>query len=631
MSQKIHLRKLIPLCFLYCLLLMPGAFRAQDPLADTCRLQIGTNISGPADYGSEWPFIDIMKHARTWGTQNIVWVGGGQNPWDSQLAETVARDANGYPLEVPFEAAGQDTTQIFYTVWANTESMPSGVYTCRYEGTGRIVFDFDGQNIEEAPGLVRFRMDAGMGDILIMKILESKQGDHIRNIRIYLPGYDEGSQSHPFENAWLEKLSPFSAIRFMDWGYTNNQEVSAWEDRSQPGDYCHTQKTGIPYEYWIQLCNLMQKDAWICIPHRADGDFIDSLALLFRDGLDPGLRLYVEYTNEYWNWIFSQAHYVHDSLDQNLNWPERYAPRLAEVMQRFSRHFSGTASDRLVRVFATQHAWWDLGWRVMDQLELQGDTGLIDAISIAGYMGIYTDSLAMLGAAATADDVIRLGRSLSFDPSKYAVMGWEQHAMMAQRWDKQLLFYEGGQHFTPEPFGTVQPYGPALVDAQFHPGMYDLYNDLLALLRRLSDEEMLFMNFSFIAPSSEQYGSWGALTHQFDEQAPYPNAPKYRALLDNIFDCEQSVATRDYPGDLRSIAVVPNPAGAIFHVKNTRAGSSDIRIHRILDMSGRALAFRQEAQSEGLRIELEAKAAGMYFIQGESEGVIFTKKIVLYE
>src|SRR5690606_35782914 len=158
---------------------------------------------------------------------------------------------------------------------------------------------------------------------------------------------------------------PFSAIRFMDWGYTNNQEVSAWKDRSQPGDYCHTQKTGIPYEYWIQLCNLLQKDAWICIPHSAEAHLIDSLSQLFRDGLDPGLRLYVEYTNEYWNWIFSQAHHVHDSLDQNLNWPERYAPRLAEVMQRFSRHFSGTASDRLVRVFATQHAWWDLGWRVM--------------------------------------------------------------------------------------------------------------------------------------------------------------------------------------------------------------------------------------------------------------------------
>src|SRR5690606_28982921 len=107
MSQKIHPKKLFSLCFLCCLVLAPGAFRAQDPLADTCRLQIGTNISGPADYGSEWPFTDIMKHARTWGTQNIVWVGGGQNPWDSQLAETVSRDANGYPLEVPFEAAGQ--------------------------------------------------------------------------------------------------------------------------------------------------------------------------------------------------------------------------------------------------------------------------------------------------------------------------------------------------------------------------------------------------------------------------------------------------------------------------------------------------------------------------------------------
>lgn len=618
-----------PWAILFSILIgIPLVVQCQGVVPDSCRLQIGTNLSGPADYGSEWPFVNIMPYARTWGTQNIVWVGGGQNPWDSQLAHTVDRDGSGYPLRVPFRAQGQDTLQIFYTVWANTESMPSGTYTCRYDGSGRIEFGFDGRNVEEAPGMVRFELDAGNGDILIMKILESKEGDHIRNIRIYLPGYDESLIQGPFEREWLEKLEPFSTVRFMDWGYTNNQEVEDWADRTRLHDYTFTQKTGVPYEYWIHLCNLTGKDPWICIPHRASDTFIDSLAILFKEKLDPGLTLYVEYTNEYWNWIFSQAHYVHDELDQSLPWPERYAPRLTHVLDRFSSHFDGEDAGRLVRVFATQHAWWDLGWRVMRQLESQGDLALIDAVSIAGYMGIYTDSLALLGASATAEDVLRLGRSLSFDPDQYAIRGWAEHARMAEQWDKQLLFYEGGQHFTPEPFGTEQPYGPALVEAQTHPGMYELYNDLLAHLRTLSEREMLFMNFSFISPTSERYGSWGVLTHQFDEHPPFSNAPKYRALLDNIPDCDLGTGIFREKG-LYGIRVYPNPAiGELFVESATETDLTNAQIE-LFDITGKVMAIKSVPEGDRVRIELADQLRGHYILQIRTEQGILVFKVIL--
>lgn len=624
------MRYISPL-FTLAFTLIVGSGFAQSGVPDSCRLEIGTNLSGPVDSGSEWPFTDIMRYARTWGTQNVVWYGGGQNPWDSELAGTVPVDEQGYPLKVPFEAPGQDTSQIFFTVWANTESMLPGVYTCRYDGTGRIDFGFDGSVIEASPGLVRFNLDAGQGDILIMRILESMEGDHIRNIRIYMPGYADDGSDGPWCREWVEKLEPFKALRFMDWGYTNNQDASRWNERTRMDDYTYTQKTGVPYEWWIEACNTLKKDAWICIPHRADDAFIDSLAILFRDRLDPDLKLYVEYTNEYWNWIFSQAHYVNDSLDQSLPWPERYAPRLAQVMGRFSSHFQGSDTDRIIRVFATQHAWWDLGWRVMNQLESQGDLGLIDAVSIAGYMGIRTDSLAQLGATATAEDVIRFGRSLSFDPQEYAIRGWNEHAAMALRWDKQLLFYEGGQHFTPEPFGSEQPYGPALVAAQTHPGMYGLYNDLFEHLRTLTEEKMLFMNFSFIGPTSERYGSWGVLTHQFDQRPPYlEEAPKYQALLDNIPDCELGTGLESYD-PASTLAPYPSPSGGSFAVSLPFLADQGNLMVSLVDLTGRTQAIQTNLSGSRIDITLQDPSPGIFILLIRTDSGIFSGKVFIHE
>lgn len=67
-------------------------------------------------------------------------------------------------------------------------------------------------------------------------------------------------------------------------------------------------------------------DAWVCVPHLADENYIRSMAQLFRANLDPDLKIYVEYSNETWNWIFQQTHYLNDNGDQNVLWPERTVP-----------------------------------------------------------------------------------------------------------------------------------------------------------------------------------------------------------------------------------------------------------------------------------------------------------------
>ena len=121
-----------------------------------CPLRIGTNLAGPADYGSEWPLVDIMKYARTWTTHNAWWVGGGQNLWDTQVLPYFDLDEHGWPMQVPVEdIPGTEAPQIVLTVWANTSVLPEGVYTLLYEGEGEIVLQWDAQVIAEEPGHCR--------------------------------------------------------------------------------------------------------------------------------------------------------------------------------------------------------------------------------------------------------------------------------------------------------------------------------------------------------------------------------------------------------------------------------------------------------------------------------------------
>ena len=55
------------------------------------------------------------------------------------------------------------------------------------------------------------------------------------------------------------------------------------------------------WEYAIQFWNETGKDAWVNIPFTADDDYIAQLATLLKSKLNPGLKIYVEYSNEVWN------------------------------------------------------------------------------------------------------------------------------------------------------------------------------------------------------------------------------------------------------------------------------------------------------------------------------------------
>ncbi len=607
--------------------IIPNMLRAQS-----CPIQIGTNLAGPSDWGTEWPFADIMKYSRQWITFNSAWVPGGENPWDTEALDQIPVDEQGYPLELPWSVAGEETTQVVRTVWANTWALKEGIYTVLYDGDGVIDIGGDGLIVSRTPGRITFDLIINWG-LLELVIAESKAENHIRNIRVLLPGTESSYQEQPWCPEWLDKLDPFTALRFMDWGLTNNSTLHHWEDRPHVDDYTYTLK-GVPYEWWIRVCNLKQADAWICIPHQADDDYIRHLARLFRDNLDPDLKLYVEYSNEIWNWIFDQTDYLYENGDRNVDWPERIVPFVQHALDIFSGEFAGQM-DRIVRAVGVQTSWQDVSNRVVFNMR----SGSFDAVALTSYFSFTEsgyDTLETLGTDATADDVLRLARqALRTD-----VAAWirTQHRTMTKDRHIPIIYYEGGQHLTPEPFGTVQPYSQALMDAQIDPGMYDLYNEMFDSLEAvmLPGETTLWANFSFISDRDGQYGSWGVLESQFHQSAPYlESAPKYQVILDRICTAADVNGTSVLkPENAALFPVSPNPLNGTATIRYALKNPQHIRLS-VCNLRGQTVAeIEAGIKSSGshiVRWDTTPLPSGIYLIRLNTPRRILARKLIVIQ
>lgn len=194
----------------------------------------------------------------------------------------------------------------------------------------------------------------------------------VKNLEVLRPGT---KSSDFFSKPFLTHISRFSNLRFMDWASTNGNNTVRWADRTPTNAPSYANGHNVPWEVCIALCNRLKKDAWINVPVQADDDYVKRLADLFRDHLDPSLHVYVEYSNEVWNWSFQQAGWnlnqakaevaaghtnlnYDGSTDANQWAARRIAKRIKEISDRFRQEFGrGAFTQRVRPVLATQIAW----------------------------------------------------------------------------------------------------------------------------------------------------------------------------------------------------------------------------------------------------------------------------------
>jgi hypothetical protein len=520
------------------------------------KLPIGMNLAGIADWEPGFPFRNLMWGARPWLTRNL----DGSGPHDTKTQAAFQFDSDGYPLQVPVAAPGIAQPQTIFTYLPNVRK--PGNYVLLYDGDGEISGLASTRLISKKPGRLVFNMTHLSGKYEAITIRRSKLGNHVRNIRLVAEEDERVDlQAAPFLPEFLDFCRPFHCLRFMDWAGTNNSTEERWENRKQPNFYTMVAVSGdpdavygpppIPFnlkfsggvaiELMIELSNMLKIDPWFCIPHRATDDYIAQFARLVREKLDPVRKVYLEYSNELWNWGFHQAGWMLRSplagalveakgaaawkdaaKTQGFNHPERTGALFRRAFAIWEREWSGPDRARLIRVGAVQAAWYDTAKRTIQWCL---DNGGVDAISPTGYIGpddaVYAE-WGRLGMGLTPEKVLADMQALLVAQRNGPMV---QAIQFGKRNGLRYVAYEAGQHIQPKGQADL-PYNPALGAAQTHPGMYDLYVELLRLHRDLGCE--MFNHFGSIGRQGLRWGSWGAKA-RYD--TPDAQSPKMRALL----------------------------------------------------------------------------------------------------
>jgi hypothetical protein len=136
----------------------------------------------------------------------------------------------------------------------------------------------------------------------------------ITNLRVLRPGVPRESPQI-LTSPILSALRPFSVVRYMDFLETNHRifygtgDWIDWADRRKVTDATQEasgQTFGYAWEYVALIGNLSNRGLWINIPAEASDEYITELARLMRDRVNPDLNLYLEYSNEVWNFGFGQ-------------------------------------------------------------------------------------------------------------------------------------------------------------------------------------------------------------------------------------------------------------------------------------------------------------------------------------
>lgn len=318
---------------------------------------VGINLAAPADWGTEVPFLDLMKLSDGWHTQCDKWSGADPectmetSDWDTYEQALLDLDSNGWPKSLPSPAVpdGKKYTRVATLVPAGlSPEHPTGRLIVKYPGTGEVQYRFDQcsgtvtRGFDPAdPTLHRDVLDlqahvgAETSSKIHVLITATDALDPIRHVRVTPHGglcsndatqqcdpdqkpsgtcspaacqrFEDVVEGQPFHPRFLANIKPFTQIRSMEFQNTNESLLSDWANRTLPAHRrwtAHGNSDGVPIETIVQLANTLGADLWLNIPSRATDELVRQMATLVKSQLEADRKLVVEYSNEAWNTAF---------------------------------------------------------------------------------------------------------------------------------------------------------------------------------------------------------------------------------------------------------------------------------------------------------------------------------------
>jgi len=529
------MKKLLP--FLLLFLATPILYGQQRP--------IGVNLSDLSNFASQLVYVDVMHQSSTWQVM----------PLDESVfhieGAVVPQGPDGYPTQVPFDWQGEMVRPHVTVLNAQPEPFlyPAGDYTLIFEGTGEVLVRWDvvgGEFRATAPNEQHSITVSPTTMGLNLIIMQSDPADPIRNIRLIMPGFEDSYQDQPFHPDFLALLEPFEAIRFMKPLAVEENTLSHWEDRTEVDHYTYvTDETEqirfhMPYEHVIQIANSLNKDIWINVPPFANDEYVEEMAALFAAGLNDGIHLYIEFSNESWNLLYpvTRQYMIDQGRAMGLGQDEteanvRYhAFRSFRIWDEFKSAFA-ERSGQIREVLGSQ-SFVDVGRISIDAIKdpVINPAGTVPySIAVASYMGIelIDELIADRGECGfDGDDILdRLEVIASNEISEYM----EQFEFWADSAQIQVVAYEGGQHLSVGNFGLNSDcVAEAIAAANRSSRMRDLFCTYFDLW---FDEYGggLFMSFK-LAESYGLGGSFGILESSLQNPA---ESAKWQAHVDCAF------------------------------------------------------------------------------------------------
>jgi RNA polymerase sigma factor (sigma-70 family) len=337
---------------------------------------VGVGLTGLNFYTPEMVFVDLFKQSSRWIPQKV-----SSGPFDTK--ETLDLTDDGWIASL---APGQAAASLMCRNIGGR--YPGGNYACLYEGEGAVSLAGDAKAVEGIPGRVKCRVDPSAEGI-ILRVTETDPNDPVRGIRFVPAGFEVDVDERPFRDAFLKRWSPLAILRFSDWQCTTSSAEHTWAARTTLAHQSQVRAQGVALEHMIELANAADADPWFSMPHDADDRYVRQFAAMVHDRLSPGLRVYVEYSDEVWNFALPQAAYALQlGREQGLG-PgdaeavyEYYARRSVQIFRIWEEAFG--SADRLVRVLGVQCA---NAWMAGIVLDFEDAHAHADAVGVAPYFG----------------------------------------------------------------------------------------------------------------------------------------------------------------------------------------------------------------------------------------------------
>jgi len=459
------------------------------------RDRLGVNVAPVSYYGGE-PVFANQAMGSPW-LEN----------WQGVSADRLRPD--GMPLSV--EPGHTLTLILVPPVTAFTKG--DTTTRCTWNGTGTLGTGGYADVVNTGAHQMTFKWRPQDKPYAWLELRSSSAADPVRDLDCRQPA--DGNAL--FAPQLLQYLKPFGVLRFLDQSSANgNPSAVTWATRGKPGGVAINGSDGTALEYQIGLANAVGSSPWFTVPWNADADYHRHMAQMVHDSIPAGRPVYVEVSNEVWNYQFGQAGQAQkEGLERKLSTDgfganlARTAQKITEVMPIWADVFRDRPAD-LVRVMATQAA---NAWVGAQILEWNGGAILphIDAVAIAPYFQVDPVSL-------TGDQAANMAL-VAAEARKQIAVSSAAYKAMVYRYGKRLIAYEGGQHQID--VDNVE----RLTAINRDPAMEAIYRQYLADWQALTSD--LFTLYSATGPISK-FGAWGL--REYAGQ-PLSETPKLRGVV----------------------------------------------------------------------------------------------------